>query len=345
MHRCAAVWLSVVVLAACSGPFPVEPGYSLTVQPNAEPIDPDKPRYATTLQLRWLDTGFYYIQLGDGAVVTDPFLSHHGALYSVFGGTLTSDAERVQKIEPGPIEPLGALIGHAHWDHMLDLDAIFDYRNWDDTVIVGSDTVRNILAYDEGLYNRWQHPEPGSNWRQLPGNKTTQIHYRAYSAEHAPQIDGILLYPGKVDEPQRTPPTKASDFQIGDSYSFLIRLRHGESEFTVFVMTSASPWPAGFPTGDLPPVDVAILCVPSFEKAKGYPEKFVEELNARHIVLSHYNDFFDDDYANPRTNPGADVQEFLRRVQDAARGTPIEKIHVPDVGALMLIDRAVDHHD
>ena len=76
----------------------------------------------------------------------------------------------------------------------------------------------------------------------------------------------------------------------------------------------------------------------------------MKALNARHIVLLHYNNFFDDDYSSPSTLFSADVQEFLRCVQTAACGqtedrdqtkarkSRLEKIHVPDVDALVLID-------
>lgn len=334
-----AVLLFLVSLLGCSKKFPVERGYTLAITPAVKPIHSADPRYPTTLQLRWLGTSFYYIQLGDSAFVIDPFLSHHGALYSLLGGTLTSDPKRVETIIPGPVEPLAALITHAHWDHMLDINSIFKYRNWDDTVVIGSATVGNILNYHSDLRKRWTKPVTGSSWTAIGSERPkTSIRYRAFDAEHSPQFGKINLYSGSVEVPQTTAPKKASDFQKGAAYSYLVSIKSDKITFTIFIMPSASPWPDGLPKGKFPAVDVAILGVPSFDKASGYPGKFVKGINARHIILSHYNNFFDDNYGSPSTLPRTDVYGFLRQIQIASVGTRLEKIHAPDVGSLILLN-------
>ena len=41
----------------------------------------NEPAYDSTLQIRWLGTACYLIQLGDKVIFTDPFLTHHSLVY------------------------------------------------------------------------------------------------------------------------------------------------------------------------------------------------------------------------------------------------------------------------
>lgn len=76
----------------------MEPGFDLILEPAGERIEAaseESNGTAETLQITWLGTGCYQIQLGDGAILTDPFVSHQGLFYSVLGGKLKVDEKKV----------------------------------------------------------------------------------------------------------------------------------------------------------------------------------------------------------------------------------------------------------
>jgi len=334
-----AIWLvaACVTTMSCTTQFPMKPGFDLVLEPVMDPLEVGSCESKKTLQITWFGTGCYLIQLDDGAVLTDPFVSHHGLAYSVFEGTLESDVKKV-KDTFGPLQvPQAMFIAHAHWDHLMDVAPALSQGGWQKTPVYGSLTVSNILdGYDGNLERNWREAKTDQDWIEIPsGNSETTIEYKAFEAKHAPQALGVLLYSGKVETPRTTPPTRASHFQMGRPYSFLFRLTRCGKQFTVFVMTSASDWEFGAPPVTETPVDVAILCVPG--KAKGYPQKFIERLQARYVVLSHFDDFFQDGGASPKTIRNGDFYGFLRTVQCASNYDRLERIVAPNVGSTLRI--------
>jgi hypothetical protein len=86
-------------------------------------------------------------------------------------------------------------------------------------------------------------------------------------------------------------------------------------------------------------VDVAILCAPTWELSEGYPGNILQRLKPRHIVASHYDNFFQ---VNPKPTefvPLADMDGFLMRAQNAARYPEFENILVPSVGSVLRLER------
>jgi hypothetical protein len=168
-----------------------------------------------------------------------------------------------------------------------------------------------------------------------PGSTT--LDYMAIRATHAPQALGIVAYDGTVSKPRTTPPTKAKHFKLGIPHAFLFRLAAGTRSYTVFVMTSASDWDWGSPPLPEVPVDVAILCVASWANADDYPTKLLQHLQARHVVLAHFDNFFQTDGEDPTVVPRGNLDGFLRASQKAIDYPGLERIVVPNVGSVLHI--------
>ena len=81
--------------------------------------------------------------------------------------------------------------------------------------------------------------------------------------------------------------------------------------------------PAGFlpvlkPVNRTDRVDIAIVCVAGYSQVKNYPEGIIRNLKPRHIIMSHWENFFK---PLPKTDeelevvPGTDVDEFIKRME------------------------------
>jgi len=306
------------------------------------PLAPGHPGYHTTLQVRWLGTTCYLIQLGDVAILTDPFLSYHPAM-KVALSTIESDPLIVRR-EIGRLPVADAVfVGHSHYDHLLDVDEVLRQPRWGDVPVVGSETTRNILCgYDEGWVDNWRPALTDGRWHTI----TWGLEYQVIRAEHAPNLKcgpiSYTAYPGSAEECLKRPPRRAADFPMGETYAFVFRLSNryaGEAvrpaEFTVYFAGSAANAPRGFPDESVQGVDLAILCVPGWTNTTGYPEAFIERLRPRSLLLAHYDNFLQRRRADSTVVPTAHLGRFLNVAEEAADHAEFEQILVPDVGAVM----------
>lgn len=320
-------------MTGCGGRFPVEPGQVLTISrasaPPSTALADDK-----TLRVQWLGTACYLIQLGEVAILTDPFVSYHG-LFEVGLGRIESDPATVDFLIPEHPVPDAVFIGHSHYDHMLDLGALLKRDAWGNVPVQGSLTAGKIMCgWGPQVASQWRPTQADGLWHDV--EQVGSLKYMAVRSQHAPNLPGILLYPGDLNHCLCEPPTRAADFKLGDTYAYLFQLSSGEVEFTVFFMGAASGWPINLPA-DLPRIDLAIFCVPGWKHVNGYPEKYIERLRPRHILLSHFDNFLQNGRQCREVVATAHLNEFLKVVRAAANYPEFESIIVPDVGAVLPI--------
>src|SRR5687767_15283673 len=63
-------------------------------------------------------------------------------------------------------------------------------------------------------------------------------------------------------------------------------------------------------------VDIAILCVPTWKLSKGYPRNIICRTRPRHIIASHYDNFFQVNSRPTEVVPLADMDGFLHRSEE-----------------------------
>ena len=302
------------------------------------PIQPGGVGYDRTLQIRWLGTMCHLIQLGDVAVLTDPYFSHFRPTKVAFGN-IASDAPSVQRWTNDLPKPQAIFVGHAHYDHMFDLAETMRQRNWRGTPIYGGPTMAHIAAgYGETIENDCRVPQVGPDWIEIDGPR---LAYRAFSAQHAPHLLGISLFPGELTAPRTTPPTRARHFPVGETFTYLFRLRGSDQrEFTVFIAGAATDATVGIPD-DLPHgVDVAIFCVPGWKNVKDYPKEAIRRLRPRVIVLSHLDNFLQDGWEKRELVATASLRKFLDEARGACHYPEFERIVVTDVGSTIRVAAA-----
>lgn len=280
----------------------------------------------TEISIEYLGVGGWLFRMGESALLTAPFYSNPG-FFDTGLGRIESDTAAIERFLP-PVEDVSAiLVGHAHYDHLMDVPYILR-RRAPAARLYGSMTAVNILRGDPGIdpvrlisveesAGSREGGEPGE-WIDLEGGR---IRILPLVSGHAPHFFGIELYEGEVDEPATELPARAGGWRKGVPLAWIIDFLSPEGEviYRVHYQDAASEPPLGFPpeSFDGIPVDLAILCPPGYQELSSYPEGVLAELAPRHILLGHWEDFF-----TPRSEPirgvrGTDLSGFIERLEGA----------------------------
>ncbi|MDD5322947.1 MAG: MBL fold metallo-hydrolase [Methylococcales bacterium] len=330
--------------------MPVRSGMMMEVKPS------DTIRFDTNpdrLQIYWFGTASHYIQFGEIALLTDPFV--------------TAELEKHRKAQSDQLEvkrtfgrlkqpPDAIFIGHSHGDHLLDAHtAMLKISTWNQVPLYGSQSTQYILMGhgNSDLNDRVKvvKSTPYGEWVPLPiskqkSDKGYSIEYMALKTAHTPHFSfapllvdnfsfsGTLL-DGIIDKPLSKPPT-SMDYQSGEVYNFLFRFRHDNTEFIVMMLGSPMPlidYPQSLPPQGIP-IDVVFGLTANADNVNDYPKEQMERLKPRVIILSHFNNFFHknaDEILHIEGHPLVDIEQYLLDVQKIADYPGFEKIIVPAI--------------
>ncbi|NKB72677.1 MAG: hypothetical protein GKR89_36870 [Candidatus Latescibacteria bacterium] len=304
-----------------------------------------------SLHIQYLGTGGYLIRRGADVLLTAPFFSNPSLARLAFA-KITADTVRIdsilQRLEP--LQPARAiLVGHAHYDHLMDLPHIAA-RHATEARIYGSQTAVNTLsavlpadrlvAVDQNAgtdqtAGTWHYPTADSLCR-----------FMALKADHAPHVAlgpiRLKFFKGRILQPLEQLPQRAWGWKEGRTLAYLIDFLRpdGGIQFRLHYQDAASAPPQGFPPLDPRPVDVAIFCVPGAEKIRAYPDSIARRLNPRHAVLGHWEDFFrpwTDNAAELRPVPRTDPRDLIQSLTEAV---PHSTWTLPRPGGWLYIEEA-----
>ncbi len=344
--------LAVVLihLSGCGGPIT-----GLPVYPGVTPLPPSDPAYPTTLQIRYLGAGGVILKRGADVLVTAPFFSNPSIPRVAFG-TIESLPEQVDRFLGGPSDngltgTTGILVGHSHYDHLMDVPYIIK-RYVPQTKVYGSKTMKNILAGDSTLNasdivsvedDIGTIDHVGKWWYVGPNRR---VRFMALKSEHAPIIFHIKFFEGTVEQPLQQLPTKASGWVEGQTLAYLIDFMSADGsavDFRIHYQDAASNPTLGFPPAliqgpDSRPIDVAIVCMPGFNEVDNYPERIVKLLKPRFVAIVHWENFFEllpDDPKDLKLVPTEDAGKFLVRLNSVMPEHATFKLPAP--GAWMRV--------
>lgn len=325
-------------------------------------INPGDPGYDEVVRVKFLGVGGFAIRRGDDAILTAPLYSNP-SLGEVLGARLTSKANRIEQFHPAVPNVKAILVGHAHYDHLMDVPQV-----WEKTpqaTIYGNRSMENILA---GYASPGETTQPfpvvpadkvvalndnnhnvvdyrmcaaaekqprfcaqATNgegaWLPVPQSR---VRIRALCSTHPPQFLRLVhLWKGCVASPRRTPPGRTEDWKEGDTFVYLIDFLGSDGRTPVFRIYYQDA-PTGRQVGHVPPqlldekaVDLALLCVGSFESVDD-PASIVKAIQPRYVILGHWEDFFRPQDKRLNAIPFADVKAFLKKVEEAApQGTQV----------------------
>jgi L-ascorbate metabolism protein UlaG (beta-lactamase superfamily) len=259
----------------------------------------DERASAKALRISFNGVASFYLQYDSVAVLTDPFFSNPG-MAKVTMGKLKTNAVHLSKLPPKFYGLNMIVVGHAHYDHIMDLPWFLERCQPQPMVVGPANGIQMALAHQEDLSVTDAGALKATD--QVPGqwifNADRSLRIMAAKSDHLPHIGQKHLYKGKLAPGSLTAfPFKAKQFLQDETLTYLIDfLGHdGQVIKRVYFSSSASSGLNGFFPKDVlaeKAVDVAILSLAMAQKADPYPSELLDLLQPSEVVFCHWENFF-----------------------------------------------------
>lgn len=316
------------------------------------------------LTIEFLGVGGFLLTRGDEQVMTPPLFTRPSLIDVNTGKEVRSDVASISARFPrSRISGLRAvLVGHAHYDHLIDAPAV--QLNADRPMLYGNQSMKNLLAAlfvsrpsgcaaagpravtleDERVvaveqfvdYRNCPSLKPDGaplegTWVRVPNSN---IRFMALCSDHPDQFGPVHFAPGSVEMPQCELPSRADAWKEGMTLSYLVDFLDpvtGLPSLRVYYQDS----PGKDPMGLVPPelldekrVDVALLCVGSYQNVANEPTATLTAMAPRFALGGHWEDFFRSVDQTPSPIPFTDMQQWESRARTAmpgGEGAPLER--------------------
>jgi L-ascorbate metabolism protein UlaG (beta-lactamase superfamily) len=246
-------------------------------------------------------TGVLIHWRGEG-VLFDPFFSRP-SLAQMFW--LEPDRDEIDRRMPQAADVTMLLVGHAHYDHMLDVAWVMRKHTPQATVYASSSAghvlraeiaAERVVDAQAKMAALSHDPQPrtvanADNWFYA---KKGHIRAMAIQSMHASNALTRLMCCDYTEDLTALPKL-FWNWKEGQTLAWLVDLlgEDGEPVYRIHYQDSASSAPYGFPPelDDGKPVDIEILPVASFQNADDYPQTLLALTQPRLVVLVHWEDF------------------------------------------------------
>lgn len=299
------------------------------------------------VEVTYLGTSGILVRYRGAALLTAPFFSKpvlkRVALSMIpLGRTggfgLTPDTALIERFLPRSADNASAiLVGHGHYDHLLDVSYIANHRA-KFAKIYGGPTIRHTLMGDPALRS-----DRGSRLiAMLPSKAGTRdrvgewiytedrrFRFMALNARHAPAVKRLgrdfHFAGGRLSKDLTTLPVSASGWKLGEPYAYLIDvLVPGAtvSVFRIYYQDAPSDPPYGFPPGVSlreRGVDLAVVCAATSTYLDYVPDSLLKVLAPRNVMVTHWESLFRRGTLSVHFNAAWDVDNFIARI---TRGLP-----------------------
>lgn len=227
------------------------------------------------LSARWYGTTAVLLSDGEQAVMVDPFFSRPPGLLPMLRNALIEPDEVLiqQWLQRAGVTHLDAvLVSHSHFDHSMDAGIVARDTG---AVLLGSESTANVgrgAGLDEARIQVIQPQQPISIGRYT---------IRFFESRHAGATGGQPT--GDITAPL-IPPAHYLDYRLGGAYSILIEhpsgtvLHHGSAGYVEGALNGLQ-------------ADTVFLGAALVGDADVYLDEVVEQVGARTVVLTHWDDF------------------------------------------------------
>ena len=243
--------------------------------------------------------------------------------------SILPDSALIERLLPRAADSASMiLVGHGHYDHLLDVPYIATHRARD-AIIYGGPSVRHMLMGDSILRHApsrlvaIEGAQVGAvdrmgTWFFSPDSS---FRIMALAADHAPTLRvfhwGPIFANGVVDHDLDRLPRAAEDWKLGEPYAFIIDiLSRGDtsSQFRIYFQDAPNTAPLGFPPRSLSGrhFDLAILCVATARNVvPPAPDELLRALHPGYVIAAHWESFFRPQTEPLVLNPASDVDAFM----------------------------------
>ena len=290
--------------------------------PGFAPLDHNDPDYPTTLQVRYLGNGGYLLQVGNDVIMTAVTYTSPG-IVRVGIGTIKPNTTLIDRIHPRmPLDALaGILVGHAHYDHMLDVPYIVQKFHPRTRIWGGPSVLRiavlppypvgaNVRVLDSQVHRRGNQ----GSWVRVPG---THIRFTPIATVHNDHLPHVQFMKGEWLAGLKRLPKWSMHWKEGETLAYLIDFMDNQMEtvrFRVYYSDVAPPDGAGLPPVEVMmdehPIDLALLCVGLWKVSKGYPAPFLTAHQPRLVIAGHWESIFRNPAKGPKRLFNSDLKTF-----------------------------------
>ena len=347
-------WLTVFLVACSSSTATPAPEIDAPVAPT-----PDAPVEIAPMRVTSLGVQGFAVTYGDDVVLTAPMFTRQSAFLVGLNAPIETDTAATDAGLAGiQLANVRAIVsGHAHYDHLLDVPYIATktpnanvYANLTAKHIFAAlapdrpasctdpapfTIARDrIVAMDEpnASYVDWTNcmaQKPGGapvegTWATAPGGR---VRMKAFCSMHPDQIGPFHFGEGAINTDQCNLPSAAAEWLEGATLAFVFDFLDdkGKPIYRVFYQDA----PTDAPVGHVPasilaehPVDIALLCVGSYDAVDNHPGAIVDNLKPRYAISGHWEDFFQPLGQQPQPIPLLDLQRYVTGADAAMTGAP-----------------------
>ena len=244
---------------------------------------------------------------------------------------IAPDTQALEALLPRTADRATAiLVGHGHYDHLMDVPYIATHRATS-AKVYGGPSVRHMLMGDSVLRANGGErlvaifmgaagsPRRRGSWYY---SDDSAYRFMALVAGHAPTFrawkKAYTYTMGTVDADRDSLPHTAAEWKLGEPYAFIIDVlsaRTKETVFRIYFQDAPSEPPLGFPPRELlaeRAIDLAVLCAATSSNVSNTPDSLLAVLKPRQVMVGHWEDFFRSQSLPIQVSPGTDMNAFLR---------------------------------
>ncbi|HIB77646.1 MAG TPA: MBL fold metallo-hydrolase, partial [Flavobacteriales bacterium] len=211
----APLILSAILVGSCSRPIgdlPIHFGHD----------DLESSRSDKKLHIEFLGVGSFLISYQNDAVLTDPFLSNPST-FKVLFGRIKPNEKRIDQYLPNVGNVRMTIVGHTHYDHILDLPYI-STKLRDDVLLCGNQTMVHTMAPakpKQKLISMNQIAGSAFNLGQWVYSANNRVRVMAFLSEHPPHFGNIILFKNPIYKDLKHVPAKTRKWKCGQTLSYL----------------------------------------------------------------------------------------------------------------------------
>ncbi|HVS31030.1 MAG TPA: MBL fold metallo-hydrolase [Thermoanaerobaculia bacterium] len=265
---------------------------------------PQMPAAVDAAEVRYLGSGGAAVTWRGDTILLGPYFSRPGGVLQAQFGSLQFDLARIEAgmslVDAAKVRAI--LVGHSHFDHFGDVPILLDRYVPQARVFTNIDGAYMLAAYPEHQSSIQVIDKIEGEWVGVGA----AMRIKPVRWDHAPQVcrwrDGWPCTYAKCrvgeEWTQKWDTRKLKHLCGGSTYAYLIDLLEpgGGIALRLFYNDAAAGGHHAKHVGENidhgRPVDVAIVSVPSYHLVTGYPEELLRAVAPRHVVLTHYEDFF-----------------------------------------------------
>ncbi|ALI29207.1 Zn-dependent hydrolase [Mycolicibacterium fortuitum] len=279
--------------------------------PSATPQSP--------LSVTWAGVSTLLVDDGTSAVLTDGFFSRP-ALPTVVLRKLAPSLPRIEGcLARLGVDKLEAVLPvHSHFDHAMDSAVVAERTG---ARLVGGTSTAQV-GIGGGL-------DPERTVTVTPGEAVSLGAYDVtlFESEHCPPD----RFPGIITEPV-VPPVKVAAYKCGEAWSTLVNHRPSDRRLLIVGSAGAVPGALAGQRAEVVYLGIGQLGLQSEQYFESYWAETVRTVEARRVVLIHWDDFFRPLHKPLRALPfaGDDLDVSMRLLSRLAERDGVD-LHLPTV--------------